>query len=87
MTPEQELDRLERMLRMFNEAVLRDSRETRKRTAKWKVYLAAHREHELAELTSTENPEDPEAINTLRTAKATLQRAWDELKAATRVTR
>lgn len=87
MTPEQKLDRLERMVRLLYEAILRDSRETRKRTAKWKAYLAAHREHEAAELETSENPDDPEAVNSLRIAKANLKRAWSEVKASSRITR
>jgi hypothetical protein len=43
MTPEQSLDRLERMTRLLYEAILRDSREARKQTFRWKTYLAADR--------------------------------------------
>ena len=46
MTPEQKLDRLEHLVRLLYEAALRDSRETGKQTAKWKIYFAADREHE-----------------------------------------
>jgi hypothetical protein len=83
MTPEQKLDRLERMVRLLYEAILRDSRETRKQTAKWKTYLTADREHEAARIAATENPQDSEAINRLRRAKESRQKAREELRQST----
>jgi hypothetical protein len=50
MTPEQKLDRLERHARLLYEAVLRDLRESRKQTAKLKVYLTALSERDAAKL-------------------------------------
>jgi hypothetical protein len=83
MTPEQKLDRLERMVRLLYEAILRDSRETRKQTSKWKTYLTADREHEAARIAATENPQDSEAINRLRRAEGSRKKALEKLRQST----
>jgi hypothetical protein len=60
MTPEQKLDRLEHLVRLLYEAILRDSREARKQTAKWKAYFAADREHESAKAGGSRKAGGPE---------------------------
>ena len=82
MTPEQKLDRLERMVRLLYQAVLRDSREVRQQTAKWKTYFAADREHEAAKLAAAENPKDLAKSETLRRAAESLMQTREELRLA-----
>ena len=82
MTPEQRLDRLERIARLLYEAVVRDSRETRKQTAKLRAYWAALSEHDAAKLAAAERPEDRETSETLRRATQSLDQAREELKQA-----
>jgi nanoRNase/pAp phosphatase (c-di-AMP/oligoRNAs hydrolase) len=80
MTPEQRLDRLERLARLLYEAILRDSRESRKQTAKLKDYWAALEEHDAAKLAAAERPEDSERSETLRRATEILNQAREELE-------
>lgn len=80
MTPEQKLDRLERMVRLLYEAILQDSREAHKQTAKWKTYFGADREHEAAKLAAAENPMDSDTSETLRQAAESLKQARKELR-------
>jgi uncharacterized membrane protein YccC len=80
MTPEQKPDRLERMVRLLYERILRDSRDARKQTAKWKAYFAADREHEAAKLAAAENPKDLDTSETLRRAAESLKQAREELR-------
>lgn len=80
MTPEQKLDRLERIARLLYEAVVRDSRETRKQTAKLRGYWAALSEHDAAKLAAAERPENLETGETLRRATERVDQAQEELK-------
>lgn len=80
MTPEQKLDRLERMARLLYEAVVRDSRESRKQRTKLRNYWAALSEHDAAKLSAAERPEDRETTERLRRATETLDQAREELK-------
>ncbi|HYJ85496.1 MAG TPA: hypothetical protein VEW46_05555 [Pyrinomonadaceae bacterium] len=82
MTPEQRLDRLERMARLLYEATVRDSRESRKRRAQLEGYWTALSEHDAAKLAAAERPEDLETSETLRRATEGLDRAREELKQA-----
>ena len=82
MTPDQKMDRVERMARLLYEAVVRDSREFRKKSAKLKVYYAALDEHDAAKLAAAEKPEDLETSETLRRATESLDQAREELKQA-----
>lgn len=79
MTPEQKLDRLERIARLLYEAILRDSRELRKQTAKLKGYWAALSEHDAAKLAVAERPGDLETSEMLRRATESLDQAREEL--------
>ena len=80
MTPEQRYDRLERIARLICEASSRSLRESRRETAKLKVYVAALKEHDAAELAARETPEDAERTEGLRRATERLALAREELK-------
>jgi hypothetical protein len=80
MTTEQKQDRLERMVRLLYEAILRDSRDARKQAAKWKTYFAADREYESAKRAAAENPKDSDTSETLPQAAESLKQAREELR-------
>jgi hypothetical protein len=80
MTPEQRLDRLERIARLMSEGALRSLRQTRKETSKLRDYWAALSEHDAAKLAAAERPEDLETSETLRRAAEKLDHAREELK-------
>ncbi len=80
MTPEQKLDRLERMARSLYEAIVRDSRDSRKRIAKLKHYWATLSEHDAAKLAAAEKPDDLETNENLRLCTERLNEARHELK-------
>ena len=80
MTPEQRLDRLERIARLMSEGALRSLRQTRKETSKLRAYWVALSEHDAAKLAAAERPEDRETTDTLRRATETVDQAREELK-------
>jgi hypothetical protein len=82
MTPEQRLDRLERIARLMSEGALRSLRESRKQTSKLKDYFAALSAHDAAKLAAAERPEDFETSEKLRRATESLNQAREELKQA-----
>jgi len=79
MTPEQKLDRLERMVRLLYEAILRDSRETRKQAAKWKTYSPPIENMRLRSWRQ-QNAKDSVTSETLRRAAESLKQAREELR-------
>lgn len=82
MTPEQRLDRLERIARLMSEGALVSLRQSRKETSKLKDDFAALSEHDAAKLAVAERPQDLETSETLRRAIESLDQARKELKQA-----
>jgi hypothetical protein len=80
MTPEQRLDRLERLARLPYEAVVRDSRECRKRDLKLRAYWAALDEYFAAKREIAEKPEEHATTERLRLAKDAKDEAWRNLE-------
>lgn len=80
MTPEQRYDRLERIALLMCEAASRSLRESRKQTAKLKIYVAALQEHDAAELAAGQRSEDSETSEGLRRATERLAQAREELR-------
>jgi uncharacterized membrane protein YccC len=80
MTEDEKYDRWERFAKLVYERSLRESRESRKQTAKWKIYFAADREHEAAKLAAGENPKDSDTSETLRRSAENLRQAREELR-------
>ena len=80
MTPEQKYDRWERIARLLYEDATRRSRESRKQTAKLKLYLDADRRHHAARRELAEDPKDSAKIEMADLARQTLDRAREDLK-------
>lgn len=87
MTPEQRLDRLERIARLMSEGALRSLRQSRKETSKLRDYWAALSEHDAAKLAAAERPGDIETSEALRRATESLDQAREELKQAIEIGR
>lgn len=79
MTPEQNLDRLEKVARLLYEAVLRDSRETRKQVALFKTYFAAQDDYDSTKLAASEKPDDVALVEKLRQTTNNLNSAREQL--------
>jgi hypothetical protein len=62
------------------EAALRANRESRKQSAKLRFLVAAHREHDAAEMAAAKKPEDSEMSETLRQTREVLDRAREDLR-------
>jgi len=80
MTPEQRLDRLERVARLLYEAVVRDSRRCRDEAKKLRAYWAVMAEYDAAKLAEAENPENDEVIERLCGATESRNHAYDDLR-------
>ena len=83
MTPEQRLDRWERIVRLCYEAAVREGRESRQQTKKLKLYLDADRQWYAAKRAVEELPEDLERKEKLLNATQILDHAREELRRTT----
>ena len=80
MTPEQRLDRLERVARLLYEAVVRDSRRSHDEAKKLRAYWAVTAEYDAAKSAQAENPENNEVIERVSAATENRNHAYDDLK-------
>lgn len=79
MTQDEQMDRLERSLRLFLNTPIRERREPRIAAAKVGAYVKALKECDNAKDALAATPEDAEAQELLRKAKEVLDRAREEL--------
>jgi hypothetical protein len=80
MTQDEQMDRLERSLRLFLNTPIRKSREPRLTAAKTGAYVKALNERDDAKYALAATPKDSEAQESLRKAQEVLDRVRDELK-------
>jgi hypothetical protein len=84
MTSDQELDRLERLARLFYERPWHHRRESRNQSARLGDYATALGEYDAARQALEEKPDDSETKETLNRAREILDQAREELKQSTR---
>jgi hypothetical protein len=80
MTQDEQMDRLERSLRLFLKRSALESRELRISTAKLGVYAKALEERDEAKAALAATPEDSKAHEILSKAEEVLDRAREDLK-------
>ena len=80
MTQNEQMDRLERSLRLFLKRPIRESREPRITAAKLGAYVKALQERDDAKDALATTPENSEAQEMLRKAEEALDRVREELK-------
>ena len=80
MTQDEQLDRLERSLRLFLNGPIRDISKPRITASKLVAYVKALKDRDSARKLLAEKPSDSGAEKTLRKAQEVLNRARDELK-------
>ena len=83
MTQDEQLDRLERSLRLFLKRPVRERREARVTAAKLEAYLTALREHDTAKQALAARPDDSETSAAFLRAQKSLELAREELKRQT----
>ena len=80
MTQDEQLDRLERSLRLFLNRPIRDISKPRMTASKLGAYVKALKDYDSAKDLLAEKPGNSGAEKTLRKAQEVLNRARDELK-------
>ena len=80
MTQDEQLDRMERSLRLFLNRPIRESSKPHLTAGKLGAYVKALKDRDFARERLAERPGDSEAEKTFRKAQEVLDRAQDELK-------
>ena len=80
MTPDQKLNRWERLLRLLCERPLYDRRESRKQIVRLGDYVTALGEYDAARQALEQKPDDSDSNERLNRARESLDQAREELK-------